>query len=280
VKGTKGFTLIELLVVIAIIAILAAILFPVFAQAREKARAISCISNLKQLGTAAMMYSQDYDERVINEHVGIPDAALPIRAGQAADWYRFWPYLIQPYVKNYNVTICPDFEAEGGPDWPNDPENHRVGGSLGINDLMSGWDDGSVKMASINEPAKSVQFGDTASAYDSAQGGGWQAWDGGQKAYNRAYAPGSTQSPDDKTGISYLAAGTMFFNEDRASWNGTDAYRMLVPRHSGTVNVAFFDGHAKSIKLSRYWLKNPQKFNGPEDIFGQAGVRGATWPGG
>ena len=59
----KGFTLIELLVVIAIIAILAAILFPVFAQARARARAISCISNLKQLGTASMMYAQDYDER-------------------------------------------------------------------------------------------------------------------------------------------------------------------------------------------------------------------------
>lgn len=59
----KGFTLIELLVVIAIIAILAAILFPVFAQAREKARAASCLSNCKQLGTAAMMYSQDWDEK-------------------------------------------------------------------------------------------------------------------------------------------------------------------------------------------------------------------------
>jgi prepilin-type N-terminal cleavage/methylation domain-containing protein/prepilin-type processing-associated H-X9-DG protein len=62
-RTQKGFTLIELLVVIAIIAILAAILFPVFAQARDKARAASCISNLKQMGTAWMMYTQDYDER-------------------------------------------------------------------------------------------------------------------------------------------------------------------------------------------------------------------------
>src|SRR5690242_21003145 len=61
-SGKRGFTLIELLVVIAIIAILAAILFPVFAQAREKARATSCLSNLKQIGTGCMMYIQDYDE--------------------------------------------------------------------------------------------------------------------------------------------------------------------------------------------------------------------------
>src|SRR5580704_9580530 len=61
----NGFTLIELLVVIAIIAILAAILFPVFAQAREKARAISCLSNTKQMGLAAIMYTQDYDETLV-----------------------------------------------------------------------------------------------------------------------------------------------------------------------------------------------------------------------
>src|SRR6476646_6784641 len=72
----QGFTLIELLVVIAIIAILAAILFPVFAQAREKARAASCQSNCRQLGTAALMYAQDYDETYMGFYAGIDRKVL------------------------------------------------------------------------------------------------------------------------------------------------------------------------------------------------------------
>src|SRR5579871_251655 len=268
----KGFTLIELLVVIAIIAILAAILFPVFAQAREKARAASCLSNLKQISTGSMMYSQDYDELVMNEHVALTDADVGSQPdGTVRDWRRFWHYLIQPYIKNYQVTVCPDYPTDGGPDWPNDPENHRVGGTLCINDLMSGWDSGTVKMAVINAPANMVQFGDTASIYDISTQGGWQAWDGGQKAYNNYI-----QNPDDFSKITSMSAGTMFFNEDRASWNGGDAYRMLIPRHQDKCNVAFFDGHAKSIKLSQYWLRDPNKFNCAQDIFGQVGVRGAA----
>jgi prepilin-type N-terminal cleavage/methylation domain-containing protein/prepilin-type processing-associated H-X9-DG protein len=99
-QARRGFTLIELLVVIAIIAILAAILFPVFAQAREKARQVSCLSNCRQLGTATMMYVQDYDELFFIGSWG----------------HRHWLFLLQPYIKGYpanfrlarsNIYACP-----------------------------------------------------------------------------------------------------------------------------------------------------------------------------
>src|SRR2546421_11787534 len=85
----SGFTLIELLVVIAIIAILAAILFPVFAQAREKARAISCVSNLNQIGKATMMYVQDYDE------------TYPCGWDSPTGGKSMWRVVIQPYIQKY-----------------------------------------------------------------------------------------------------------------------------------------------------------------------------------
>jgi len=99
-----GFTLIELLVVIAIIAILAAILFPVFARAREKARQSSCLSNLKQIGLGCMMYAQDYDDR-------LPGA---YQKNSAADWpLHGWASSIAPYVKNAQLYVCPSDSAPG-----------------------------------------------------------------------------------------------------------------------------------------------------------------------
>src|SRR5215210_5217895 len=99
-KRRPGFTLIELLVVIAVIAILAAILFPVFAQAREKARSAACLSNLKQIGTASMMYAQDYDETLCLQYYNPLGAASGVTAGP-------WDVTMMPYMKNEGVLRCP-----------------------------------------------------------------------------------------------------------------------------------------------------------------------------
>ncbi len=95
--GRRGFTLIELLVVIAIIAILAAILFPVFARAREKARQASCLSNVKQAVLAGLMYAQDYDERLCSQTMN----------PASTEGYPMWYDLIQPYIKNDQMRRCP-----------------------------------------------------------------------------------------------------------------------------------------------------------------------------
>jgi prepilin-type N-terminal cleavage/methylation domain-containing protein/prepilin-type processing-associated H-X9-DG protein len=100
----RGFTLIELLVVIAIIAILAAILFPVFARAREKARQASCQSNLKQIGLANAMYATDYDQFFVP--VARPVSGVP---GNGV----WWMILLQPYIKNIQVLDCPSYSGGG-----------------------------------------------------------------------------------------------------------------------------------------------------------------------
>jgi prepilin-type N-terminal cleavage/methylation domain-containing protein/prepilin-type processing-associated H-X9-DG protein len=152
--GRRGFTLIELLVVIAIIAILAAILFPVFARAREKARQTSCLSNLKQIGLAETMYQQDYDETT-----GTYIQSAP--SGVADDYS--WIDLLMPYVNNTQLFECPSAE--------NGYRTDDVGalGSYGAN--ISETDVGGLtgkgylychrKVASFKAPAETAIFADT-----------------------------------------------------------------------------------------------------------------------
>ena len=104
-RRNSAFTLIELLVVIAIIAILAAILLPVFAQARESARAATCLSNQKQIGTAFVMYAQDYDETFPLERLQ-DDSATNGDCGSGS-LVPGWHTELKPYIKSYNVFTCP-----------------------------------------------------------------------------------------------------------------------------------------------------------------------------
>jgi prepilin-type N-terminal cleavage/methylation domain-containing protein/prepilin-type processing-associated H-X9-DG protein len=132
----RGFTLIELLVVIAIIAILAAILFPVFAQAREKARQSSCASNHKQLATALIAYTQDYENNFAPSRAYI----LPINNNNA----KIWVEIIKPYVKNESIFLCPSAQdTRYGELWDDEPQNNRWGRgwvSIGYSaHLSAGW---------------------------------------------------------------------------------------------------------------------------------------------
>jgi prepilin-type N-terminal cleavage/methylation domain-containing protein/prepilin-type processing-associated H-X9-DG protein len=150
----RGFTLIELLVVIAIIAILAAILFPVFAKAREKARQASCASNLKQIGLAVAMYAQDYDEKLQGRK-----KAWSYTTGHAETT---WHVLLQPYIKNWQIHVCPS--NPGYYTWDG------VQASYGMNVCIV-WDYDGQALAKIDYPAQRIILKDAVCC-----GGG--AWPG------------------------------------------------------------------------------------------------------
>jgi prepilin-type N-terminal cleavage/methylation domain-containing protein/prepilin-type processing-associated H-X9-DG protein len=146
-----GFTLIELLVVIAIIAILAAILFPVFARARENARKANCQSNLKQLALAAMQYAQDYDETMIRTNIKVGSNT----------WYG-WSWLLQPYLKNTGILTCP---SKPTAKWDGNNPGVYSGfgyGFFGINDHADGGPSLSERaLAAVSSPADVILFGDS-----------------------------------------------------------------------------------------------------------------------
>ncbi len=151
----RGFTLIELLVVIAIIAILAAILFPVFARAREKARQSSCLSNMKQLGLGGLMYAQDYDEMML----------MHVVATNASPTWVYWPEVLQPYLKNQQLLRCPSDSSPtslgsfGG----------TVVTSYGYNWTWLGSGNATVPwgraLAAVENPAGTIMFGESLRSY-------------------------------------------------------------------------------------------------------------------
>jgi prepilin-type N-terminal cleavage/methylation domain-containing protein/prepilin-type processing-associated H-X9-DG protein len=215
----SGFTLIELLVVIAIIAILAAILFPVFAKARETARAASCKSNLKQISAGWMMYVQDYDERTpLNWWSDTPCApnATGSRGAQPIMFRR-----IQPYVKNNGVLLCP---SDGAP----------ARGDDGV-DANSGCGTGNV-VFSYSSSDESGGLGDP----------------------GLGLGQGAPMSAFERPASMYLAFdsqryyGTPENNIDSFGWmprnNGVNAD--FVSRHNGQVNVAYADGHVKAARCA------------------------------
>ncbi len=197
----RGFTLIELLVVIAIIAILAAILFPVFARAREKARQASCQSNLKQIALAWLMYAQDYDERVMPARYGLGASG----AGCGIWWYEG---IIDPYTKNRQMLVCPSETALYGNVTNYGYNNRMVSNNQGLNPAVGCYSQGGMALAKLTRPAEDGVFGDV---YP------WCPWDGN----------GNGQWGSKPTGYDTCGATAL--------------------RHNDMANVAFADGHVKTL---------------------------------
>ena len=220
---TKAFTLIELLVVIAIIAILAAILFPVFARARENARRSSCQSNLKQIGLGVMQYTQDYDERY-------PFAYSDDTSFAGKPFYSttyggpFWQGIIFPYVKSQQIYVCP---SSSNPI----PANPLFNGHYAVNQAIM-TDNSSIAIPQISS---------TASVYMVMDSGGYRTnfaatvpnGVGGQ------YLPG--QSTVGGTCASSLSSS------QTSDCTAADS------RHLGGINLAYADGHVKFQNIRTVW---------------------------
>ncbi len=275
-KGSSAFTLIELLVVIAIIAILAAILFPVFAQAREKARAITCLSNMKQLGLSARMYAQDYDERnMLGWQFGITN-----KFGQQNGGRAWWQFCLMPYVKNVGIFACPDvsnpafwgettaspipsdsiyrFEAGIALNWFMPAAGTGPGNSEGTYPSDAGWwgrgypgSSEGLSDADVQAPAERIVLLDTNSA---VVGGPSPELDSIGICSPALKYPGWATAADTKTG----PCGDYFGSA----------------RHSGMLNIAFYDGHAHAFKPSAipeiyFDLKAPSVTLAPGATWGQ-----------
>lgn len=240
----KAFTLIELLVVIAIIAILAAILFPVFAQVREKARSISCLSNLKQIGLGVTQYEQDYDEKG-------PNGADPY--GRCSGW----AHLIYPYVKSVQVYRCPD-----------DSGSDQGTSSYGINANLGHYQGSNaqgsatgISLSEYNSPSKTVLLFETANAkyydvsYDSPtnppayptdeiyNGGSSSGFGVGHSDYDPSGFNGEAASGSNAgDGKLKYATGWLRNSAQNGMFTGKDG------RHQAGSNFLMADNHAKFLK--------------------------------
>jgi prepilin-type N-terminal cleavage/methylation domain-containing protein/prepilin-type processing-associated H-X9-DG protein len=211
----QGFTLIELLVVIAIIAILAAILFPVFARARENARRASCQSNLKQIGLGFLQYAQDYDERMpVYQHNAGP------QSGPASGW----AVIIQPYTKSTQIYQCPSEPTAPGTN-PTLAAYTDYSYNLVLG-FVSGLTPVGLNIAALTKPTLTVLVADSRGATSGNAG----TWDTGFNGTNGASV------------VIKGTGGTManFFDENPS---GGPAQRHLEGQ-----NYAFCDGHVKWYK--------------------------------
>jgi prepilin-type N-terminal cleavage/methylation domain-containing protein/prepilin-type processing-associated H-X9-DG protein len=231
---TRGFTLIELLVVIAIIAILAAILFPVFAKVREKARQTSCLSNEKQIGLGITQYVQDNDETFP------PGESATVR-GYGWDGYG-WASRVYPYIKSTEVFTCPD-----DPNWSNDRRT-EMSYAFNVNLSPLDYSDGST-LARMTSPSATVMVCEmTGSLSDLIDGVDMvntaaPAWGGNEGDYS-SVTNGGDGGGDYMQGWALLATGPMGGRTaNNASYNNTGL-------HTDGSNFLLADGHVKWLRGS------------------------------
>jgi len=251
----KGFTLIELLVVIAIIAILAAILFPVFAQAREKARAITCISNQKQILLAVMQYTQDYDEM------------YPLGMTYPVNWDGnintddedfSLENMLDPYIKAglpygperaSSVWKCPDdgIRTDDCDGAPGIGVGYDI--SYGFTNYIPGDEINGFGLYSFSGPTGNSSYPSQTLAGVGAPAGTAMMWDWwNPQAYSR-FAAVTRNNMGDLLGFpiwpAYLSLGNLC--GDGYNWE------FAIGSHTGMTNFGFADGHAKAIPATRLW---------------------------
>jgi prepilin-type N-terminal cleavage/methylation domain-containing protein/prepilin-type processing-associated H-X9-DG protein len=258
----SAFTLIELLIVIAIIAILAAILFPVFAQAREKARGMTCLGNMRQIGLGLAQYLQDYDE------------VFPVNAycesGSTTQWdWVFWYDLIDPYVKQGSKNAVDHPINTGGiyrcPTHPADYQNGQYGLHLDL--FPGGRPCGAAATWQVSWTASLVEVENPAEKIGIMEKGandGWESympfvtwewdWVGSVKTAGQIDpAKDGMQTALNKGDCDYIAnSGVKPTWSNWATCSGLPRFR-----HNATANVIFLDGHAKAMtRGSIKWYKN------------------------
>jgi len=263
-KTFQGFTLIELLVVIAIIAILAAILFPVFAKVREKARQTSCASNEKQLGMAILQYVQDADE------------TYPLGNQAPDEWANGWPLTVAPYIKSLAVFRCPDDSTDkmkAGEEWRGYGISYASNGIIRpvVGTTTNEWTmagvigaggetwvhDNLCSLASITQPAATIMLAEKHND-DSQKAGGA----GTGNIYARSFI---------FTGVPWWdgeAPGEMPDGTRSATAvypNGPNG--AVSAKHTDLANFLFCDGHVKSMRPSS---TNPDPINRPQDNLWEA----------
>jgi prepilin-type N-terminal cleavage/methylation domain-containing protein/prepilin-type processing-associated H-X9-DG protein len=230
----RGFTLIELLVVIAIIALLAAILFPVFAKARENARRSSCMSNLKQIGLGILQYSQDYDETMVAQRYGAAADGLTTEPTNGTVRYK-WMDAIYPYVKNSQIFTCPSTKSDPGSLYEpretlSGPLNHY--GTYSINQTYTTLGDAYSPPISIQSSVNPFDLRRVSAI--AAPSTTMLVADGGLLDYAVYLDTGST--------------GSRFGTNGSVKTFGANAHD-LYERHMETTAVLYVDGHVKAVKL-------------------------------